>query len=186
MLQLTSLLTDVMVPTRLLLALALALHTTTCAGAGACPSGPCPPLPRLGLDPHSVTVSGISSGAAMANQLAVAFSASFAGAAAFAGKPWNCEQVSTPGFVRPTTRGGNLCNKNVSLIVVENLVAAAKAAAAAGAVDDVSNVKRQRNFVMRGRADRVYVEGAVNKTVDFWRAMGAAAVADRVDLLPSG
>ena len=81
-----------------------------------------PLLPELHLDPHSVTISGISSGAAMTNQLAVAFSESFAGAAAFAGKPWNCEQVSTPGFVRPTTHGGNTCNKNVSLIVVEKLV----------------------------------------------------------------
>ena len=154
--------------------------------AAAAPTTDPPLLPELHLDPHSVTISGISSGAAMTNQLAVAFSESFAGAAAFAGKPWNCEQVSTPGFVRPTTHGGNTCNKNVSLIVVEKLVEVATAAAAQGAVDDLSNVKRQRNFVMRGQHDSVYVEGAVNKTVDFWRALGAAAVFDGVDLLPSG
>ena len=50
----------------------------------------------------------------------------------------------------------------------------------------LSNLKLQRNFVMRGQHDKVYVEGAVNKTVDFWRAMGAATVFDGVDLLPSG
>ena len=97
----------------------------TSALLSAAPPPPAPALPQLHLDPHSVTISGVSSGAAMTNQLAVAFSASFAGAAAFAGKPWNCEQVSTPGFVRPTRHGSNTCNKNVSLVVVDNLVAAA-------------------------------------------------------------
>ena len=47
-------------------------------------------LPHLGLNPHTITVSGLSSGAFMAVQMHVAHSSLITGAAIFAGGPFGC------------------------------------------------------------------------------------------------
>src|SRR5438552_1467716 len=51
-------------------------------------------LPRFNADPSSVTVSGISSGGAMALQAHVAYSGTFRHAAVFAGAAYYCAQGS--------------------------------------------------------------------------------------------
>ena len=48
------------------------------------------PLPQLNITPGSVTVSGLSSGGFMANQLGVAHSSLFKGVGVFAGGPYMC------------------------------------------------------------------------------------------------
>lgn len=52
------------------------------------------PLPVLNLEPEATTVSGLSSGALMAVQLQVAFSAAISGAGVVAGGPYNCADHS--------------------------------------------------------------------------------------------
>jgi len=47
-------------------------------------------LPRLNIEPGSITVSGISAGGFMANQLGYAHSATFKGVGVFAGGPYMC------------------------------------------------------------------------------------------------
>jgi poly(3-hydroxybutyrate) depolymerase len=47
-------------------------------------------LPRLNIDPGQTTVSGLSSGAFMANQLGYAYAATFKGVGVFAGGPYMC------------------------------------------------------------------------------------------------
>src|SRR6185369_13379 len=49
-------------------------------------------LPRYNVDPSTVTVSGISSGGAMAIQAHVAYSGTFKHAAIFAGAAYTCAQ----------------------------------------------------------------------------------------------
>ncbi|MFD1971870.1 hypothetical protein ACFSJ1_22785 [Trinickia caryophylli] len=49
-----------------------------------------PPLPPLAADAKQVTVSGLSSGAFMAGQFGVAYSASIAGVGIVAGGPFYC------------------------------------------------------------------------------------------------
>ena len=48
------------------------------------------PLPRLNIDKAQTTVSGLSSGGFMANQLGYAYSATFKGVGVFAGGPYMC------------------------------------------------------------------------------------------------
>jgi poly(3-hydroxybutyrate) depolymerase len=48
------------------------------------------PLPRLNIDTGQTTVSGLSSGGFMANQLGYAFSSTFKGVGVFAGGPYMC------------------------------------------------------------------------------------------------
>ena len=60
----------------------LAACSTSALGAGA--------LPALNVQPGSITVSGLSSGGFMANQLGWAHSATFKGVGVFAGGPYMC------------------------------------------------------------------------------------------------
>jgi poly(3-hydroxybutyrate) depolymerase len=48
------------------------------------------PLPALAIDKANITVSGLSAGGFMANQLGWAFSATFKGVGVFAGGPYHC------------------------------------------------------------------------------------------------
>jgi poly(3-hydroxybutyrate) depolymerase len=61
----------------------LAIAATGLARAAA-------PLPRLNVNTGKTTVSGLSSGAFMANQLGYAYSATFKGVGVFAGGPYMC------------------------------------------------------------------------------------------------
>jgi poly(3-hydroxybutyrate) depolymerase len=62
---------------------AITTITTTAHAAAA--------LPALNVDTTNITVSGLSSGAAMAVQLAYAYSATFKGVGVFAGSPYRCQ-----------------------------------------------------------------------------------------------
>lgn len=59
--------------------------------AGACPAHAAgAALPQLHIDKTQITVSGLSSGGFMANQLGYAYSATFKGVGVFAGGPYMC------------------------------------------------------------------------------------------------
>ena len=58
--------------------------------AGASQALAAAPLPKLKVDTSKTTVSGLSSGAFMANQLGYAYSATFKGVGVFAGGPYMC------------------------------------------------------------------------------------------------
>ena len=62
--------------------LALAAYPVLAAGVAA-------PLPGLGADLSQVSVSGLSSGAFMAAQIATAYSATFKGVGVIAGGPYD-------------------------------------------------------------------------------------------------
>jgi len=49
------------------------------------------PLPHLNIEPNSITISGLSSGAHFTAQFQVAFSKTITGAGIFAGYPWHCD-----------------------------------------------------------------------------------------------
>ncbi len=71
-----------------------ALTLTSPAALHAQPTPAATPLPALGIDPRQITVSGLSSGAYMAAQFEVAYSASIRGAGVIAGGPYACSQGS--------------------------------------------------------------------------------------------
>lgn len=66
------------------------------------------------------------------------------------------------------------CKKppNIALVEIDKLVAVSAAAAAAGQIPPLSNLKGQRAYMYRGTRDSVYQEGSVNKTQDFFNALG--------------
>ncbi|MDE2402019.1 MAG: hypothetical protein KGL90_10175 [Burkholderiales bacterium] len=77
-------------PTSSRLAASASLLTLLALQALAAVAQPLSKLPALGLDPKSVTVSGLSSGGYMAAQFEIAYSRSVAGAAIIAGGPYGC------------------------------------------------------------------------------------------------
>jgi poly(3-hydroxybutyrate) depolymerase len=155
---------------------------------------PYPPHRARTPAPHAaagITVSGISSGAAFAAQVAVAFSGTVRGAAIFAGKPWMCERVANaawePGVSEST------CNVRPDLINLSALESAAAAAEQNGDIDPLSQMQQAggRYYVYRGSSDPIYREvdgvSALNYTASFFaRYAGTTAVKREIDTVNSG
>lgn len=105
------------------------------------------PLPSLKIDQSGVTVSGLSSGAFMAVQLHVAFSATFArGVGAIAGGPFHCAEGST---VHALAR----CMKWPAGIPTQKLVSITQAWADQGRIDPTEHLTRSRVYLFSGTQD---------------------------------
>jgi poly(3-hydroxybutyrate) depolymerase len=153
-----------------------------------------PPLPPLRIDPLGVSVSGVSSGADMAVQLQVAFSATFAGAGIFAGQAGGCAVTRFPGDTLVPRNGSagakvpvcegcpvgrtltyDHCKRHPEVVQVPTLVARARAHAAAGRIDALASLAGRRVLLYRGTNDTCYNTGAVNATAQFLLGAGVAA-----------
>lgn len=125
------------------------------------------PLPALNIDLAQTTVSGISSGAFMAVQFAVAHSATVRGVAATAGGPYFCAGKDSwagagvskaiahcmqgdPAYPAVPISDGDLAQ----------MAAAARSWAGKGLIDSVDNLQNQRVWLFHG-----YNDGIVKKPV---------------------
>ncbi|MEY8875455.1 MAG: PHB depolymerase family esterase [Leptothrix sp. (in: b-proteobacteria)] len=143
---------------------ALLLGAALCASAQAAD-----PLPAFKIDAAETSVSGLSSGAFMAVQLQVAYSASIKGAGIVAGGPYYCA-------------AGNLAYAGICMgqvmFVPPNpalMVNAAKKFASAGQIDTLDHLKTQRVYVFSGTKDSVVRQPAVDATVSFFKLAGVPA-----------
>ncbi|WP_439536418.1 hypothetical protein [Methyloversatilis sp.] len=137
------------------------------ASASAAPALDSPP--PLNLDHRHFTVSGLSSGAAMAVQMGVAHSSRVRGIGIVSGPPYLCAQ----GFVTKATNdcltlgrtwlrelfgpmfGLSLFSSGERDIEVQDLIADTKKLAQRDRIDPVSNMAGQRIWEYRGSEDRV-------------------------------
>ncbi|AIY41819.1 poly (3-hydroxybutyrate) depolymerase [Collimonas arenae] len=124
------------------------------------------PLPALAADPLQTSVSGLSSGAFMAVQYQVAYSASVIGAGVVAGGPYYCA-------------AGNLLNANICMGQVPGvapepalMLAAAKDFAALGLIDAVGNLRKRRIYLFSGTKDTLVLQKAVDSAVAFFKQAG--------------
>eukprot|EP00756_Hemistasia_phaeocysticola_P052005 Hpha_TRINITY_DN27193_c0_g1::TRINITY_DN27193_c0_g1_i1::g.29410::m.29410 len=139
-------------------------------------------LPRLStIDPGTISISGLSSGADFANQFAVAFSRTVNGVGVFAGQPFHCAVTRFPDdpLLPPdpkvpvcencppnTTIPYDHCKGNRSLINTSTLVAAARRMGAAGEIDDVAHLATTKVYTYCGTADGSM--GATQASRDFY------------------
>jgi poly(3-hydroxybutyrate) depolymerase len=124
-------------------------------------------LPRLPIDPGSVTVSGISSGGAMATQFHVAYSGLVQGAGILAGSPYRCAE----GSVREAL---GRCMQGEPEIPVAQLVEQTRQLAAAGQIDAVDGLAGDRVWLFHGGADP-YVHARVTEAIEtYYRAFVSA------------
>jgi poly(3-hydroxybutyrate) depolymerase len=151
--------------------LAAILLTTLAAGHALAAA---PPLPALGADARQVTVSGLSSGAFMAAQFSVAYSASIAGAGIVAGGPFYCAGLGgLNGAERFLTTATTLCMTPAG--PAPSGAAAFKAAeqfAAQGLIDPVKNIQRQRLYIFTGASDGIVLPKVVAQTRVFYQKAG--------------
>ena len=138
-------------------------------------------LPSYKGDYTQTSVSGLSSGAFMAVQYQVAYSASVVGAGIVAGGPYYCA-------------AGNIFNASICMGQVpfvpplaSLMVASAQSFAAAGQIDPLPNLQNAHVYVFSGTKDTVVRQQAVNSTVDFFHEIGVpSANLKYVNNVPSG
>lgn len=103
--------------------------------------------PALNIDKDRVTVSGISSGAAMAHQLHIAYSDLFSGAAIFSGGPYYCADNS---LITALKR----CTSNADApLPVDEFAARIRKDAEAGLLADPANLANDRVYLFHGTQD---------------------------------
>lgn len=121
------------------------------------------PLPSFNADPAQVTVSGVSSGAAMAVQAHVAYSGTFKGAAVFAGPAYDCAQGS---LANATTR----CMEPLtsSQIPVGELVATTRSWASQGLIDNTANLANAKVYLFSGTLDETVRQPSVDALREYY------------------
>lgn len=129
---------------------------------------------RQGADPAQVSVSGLSSGAAMALQYAIAHSGSVTGVGSIAGPAWDCAEGSLALGIRDCmTQGGAPVAKP----------GIARRLAAAGKIDPLpgnNTTALKRSFVFQSGADKIVNPNSGQANVDLLAALtGVAPVFDR-------
>lgn len=150
------------------------------AGAAA-PGLAAETLPSYNVDIRETSVSGLSSGAYMADQFYVANSSVLRGVGIVAGGPYYCAQGSI-------TTALNVCMDTfLGEPDATHLFAVASSLANIGAIDDVRNLRRGRVFIFSGTNDQT-VETLVSDTArDFYRIAGVPEPNIRyIDDVPAG
>ncbi|XP_077985960.1 poly(3-hydroxybutyrate) depolymerase-like [Glandiceps talaboti] len=113
-----------------------------------------------GADPTQVSVSGTSSGAYMAIQMHVAYSASIMGSGVVAGGPYHCAKGSTLTALQA-------CMSNPNQIDVQELVDLTNQKAQSGAIDPVSNLQSGITYLFSGSLDTVVDPGVMFAAEDY-------------------
>lgn len=112
-----------------------------------------------------VTVSGLSSGAAMATQLHIAFSNDISGCGILAGAPYYCAANGL------TT---NLCMLGPSIyILVSALLGQINTYASSGRIDNPTNIANDRVYIFTGLYDTVEASGVVKLNQNLYSQLNA-------------
>lgn len=127
------------------------------------------PLPSFHVDLGQTTVSGLSSGAFMALQFHVAFSATVQGAGIIAGGPFYCAQGQLALALNRCMRTNLGTPDPAALLVV------ARTVAGQGHLDPLANLKDDRAYLFTGRADATVAAAVVEATRQFYLLAGLPA-----------
>lgn len=120
------------------------------------------------------SISGISSGAFMAVQFGTAWSSVIKGVGMVAGGPYWCAKAdaldAATWYWGPIWRATGACMKGpASDLDPKEFTAKADAKAAAGEIDPLSNVGRQKIYLFHGYNDAVVAKAATDAAADFYR-----------------
>lgn len=102
-------------------------------------------LPAYNVDTSKTTVSGLSSGGFMANQLGIAYSSTFKGVGVFAAGPYMCA-----GHNNYTACMYNASISSAQLTTMQNSI---NNYSASGAIDNKSNIANQKVYLFIGTSD---------------------------------
>lgn len=150
---------------------ALALATVPCSAVAASAA----PLPGLGADLEHTSVSGLSSGAFMAAQIATAYSAEIKGVGVIAGGPYDC--ASTYPQQSLLVNATTVCMQPASAATAADAMVSwrnAQRYAQEGLIDPVANLAKQRVYVFSGSSDRVVKTIVVDQVEKYYLLAGVA------------
>ena len=151
------------------------LVAAACFGGGAWGADP---LGRFPVDPAQVSVSGISSGAFMANQLHIAHSAGIVGAGMIAGGLYGCaaESVSEDGVLALASLAIGPCMSVPTLLRPVDFYAQLTAdLAAKGWIDPPGDLARSRVYLFTGQADKIVSPKTIELGASLYRTLGVPA-----------
>jgi poly(3-hydroxybutyrate) depolymerase len=117
------------------------------------------------IDPQSLTLSGLSSGAYFATQYQFAYSSSIAGVAIFAGGPYYCAQDQL-------TNAFLTCMYGINPVPLVTLEAYARKVAASGEIDPLSHLSNHRVFIFSGTQDATVKPSVVRALETMYVNMG--------------
>jgi len=117
-------------------------------------------LKSYNIDQSAITISGVSSGAFMANQMSVAYSQTFSGSASVAGGIYWCAQGKSD-------KAQGECMNSTGNIHPEVQIAEAQRLASTGEIDPLANLSRQRLYVFASAKDSVIKPPASDKLLEF-------------------
>jgi poly(3-hydroxybutyrate) depolymerase len=139
------------------------------------------PLPHMQLDPTGTTVSGLSSGAYMAVQVHVANSSSIIGAGVVAGGPYFCAEGQLHIAL-------NRCMQTfLGQPDALALLTRARTIAAAGRIDPLENLAKDRVYLFSGTRDATVTQPVMDAARDFYRLAGIGEHAIKyVNDIPAG
>jgi poly(3-hydroxybutyrate) depolymerase len=120
------------------------------------------------------SISGISSGAFMAVQFGTAWSSVIKGVGVVAGGPYWCAKADAldviTGYWAPVWRATGACMKGpASDLDIKEFTDKADAKAAAGEIDPLSHVGRQKVYLFHGYNDTIVDKAATDAAADFYR-----------------
>jgi len=120
------------------------------------------------------SISGVSSGAFMAVQFGTAWSSIIKGVGVVAGGPYWCAKADAYDAITwywgPVSRATGSCMKGpASDLNVSSFIAKADAKAAAGEIDPLKNLSRQKIYLFHGYNDAVVAKAATDAATDFYR-----------------
>ena len=148
-----------------LVALAFLLVLLACSRGGDA-------LPGLGINVGETSVSGLSAGAYMAGQLQVAHSEQIVGAGIVAGGPFGCAESQAnnllPTIANNLSQAFEECLNGRGIPNTAALVERAKGLAAAGEIDPLADLSKDRVYLFSGGKDRVVDRSVVEAAKRFY------------------
>ena len=127
-----------------------------------------PPLRPFGIQIQQTSISGVSSGAAMAVQMHIAHSSIMRGVGVIAGVAYDCADSSQPSSAQRLLRGLSCMDGTIdyaSAAIGRTTVASA----IPGAIDDPStNLPRQKVWLFSGYNDGLVRRGAMNAVAEYY------------------
>lgn len=122
-------------------------------------------LPSYNVDPAQTSISGLSSGAFMAAQMHVAYSATFkAGAGVVAGGPFYCAQGSVV-----TATGPCMAATSTSKPATASLISTTNSWASQGLIDATSNLANSKVYLYSGSIDSTVKQLVMNEANTYYQ-----------------
>ena len=155
------------------LLLAIAAFLLVFTGRAAAQLSSAPSLEAYGVDIHQTSVSGVSSGGAMAVQIHVAHSSIMRGVGVIAGVAYDCADSALPSVLQRLVRGLN-CLEGGGLFggpagATFSITKTNAAAQVAGAIDDpAANLPRQKVWLFSGYNDGSVRRGAMEALARYY------------------